>query len=92
MIGNLCYTRNMQTYNSWAKWAHFLQRYRLEQPAITLLEAAGPLKILFAQLVYIGQPLFGRADSGAWGGFAKLLEDPEESKQFIAFISEEGRS
>ncbi|HAD06987.1 MAG TPA: hypothetical protein DCE76_07480 [Anaerolineaceae bacterium] len=48
----------MQEVNScWQKWANFLKERHLEEITITLLEAAGPLKFLAAQMVYAGIPL-----------------------------------
>jgi hypothetical protein len=51
------------------------------------LDAAGPLSILAAQLIYLSQPFAGRSSS--WQAFAHLLENKEESRSFAAFLREE---
>ena len=70
----------------WMGWAHFLQRWGLDDFAALLLESLGPLKILVAQLVYVGQPLLG---NNSWQAAAHLLEDEEESMTFAAFLRQE---
>ena len=80
---------NTQTY--WPGWAHFLQRFGLQQPAATVLEAAGPLAWFLAQIVYLGQPfLDGSQSGGQWQALACLLENQAESRSFATFLREEG--
>ncbi len=71
----------------WEEWARFLQRWGIRQPASALLEAAGPLSILAAQFIYLGQPFLGQNTS--LKAFAQLLENREESRSFAAFLREE---
>ena len=83
----------MLKHDYWTKWACFLQRNKLKVPVITLLEAAGPLKILLAQAMYIGQPFVGGSSSKeAWGALTRVLEDQKETEQFIHFLDGEDRS
>ncbi len=70
----------------WPDWAHFLRRSGLAETAAALLEGAGPLSVLLAQLVYAGQPLF---DHERCGALAHLFEDPEEGQRFAAFLRQE---
>jgi hypothetical protein len=80
---------NSQTY--WPGWARFLQRFGIQQSAATVLEAAGPLTWLLAQVVYLGQPfLNGSQSGGQWQALAALLEDRAESRSFATFLREEG--
>ena len=80
---NLCYTGNMQARHTiWPRWAHALQRLNLDQLAAAALEAAGPLTILLAQVAYASVPLVG--SSGA--DLGDLLQEPEESLRFAAFL------
>jgi len=51
------------------------------------LDAAGPLSILAAQLIYLSQPWVGQNNS--LQAFAHLLENKEESRSFAAFLREE---
>ncbi|MRR31677.1 hypothetical protein FDZ74_07480 [bacterium] len=59
------------------------------EPFAALLESTGPLKLLFAQLVYLGQPLLTSGSTQKWQAFAGLLENEAESRSFAAFIREE---
>ncbi len=54
--------------------------------AAWLLEASGPLAVIGAQVLYMGQPFVRdrRADA-----LAHLLEDPAEAQAFAAFIRED---
>lgn len=45
-----------------------------------LLEAAGPLSVIGAQVAYLAEPLFGGAELRALG---RILEDPEQVRQLI---------
>lgn len=88
--GNLCYTDSMKTQTFWAGWAHFLQRFGLQNSAVAVLEATGPLTWFFAQAVYLGQPfLSGAGSKSQWQALATLLEDQQESRSFAAFLREE---
>lgn len=78
---------NINYRSQWAQWAHFLQRWGIRQPASAILEAAGPLSIIAAQLIYLGQPFLG--GSRSLQDFAQLLENKEESRSFAAFLREE---
>jgi len=73
----------------WSAWVRFLHRWGIGEPFATLLETSGPLKILFAQLVYLGQPLLSGGSSQKWQAFASLLENESESRSFAAFIRQE---
>lgn len=71
----------------WEHWARFLQRWGLGRTVSLFLDAAGPLSILAAQMIYLSQPFTGQ--SSAWQNFARLLENKEESRSFAAFLREE---
>lgn len=90
----LCYTHTMQPEREyWPEWAQLLQRWGMKELAALLLESAGPLTFFLAQLVYIGQPLFGeRASARRFSALANLFENQEESRSFAAFLREEKRS
>lgn len=77
--------------SNWVDWAQILQRYKLQQPAAVILEAAGPLTVLLAQMVYLGQPLLGSTGpQSRWTALAQLLEDREATRSFAAYLREEG--
>ena len=74
----------------WPEWAHILQQWGLSEVAAALLEAAGPLNVLLAQVVFAGQPLLSQVVSTErLEALAGLFEDQEETRSFAAFIREE---
>jgi hypothetical protein len=87
----VCYTVGMQEHSFWSSWAQFLQHRGLSEPVAAFLEAVGPLSIVLAQFVYIGEPLLGRS-SGHFRAFAQMLEDREKTRTFAAYLREEGSS
>jgi hypothetical protein len=79
-----------ENHQYWQGWAKFLQHWGLRAPASTVLENAGPLTVIIAQLIYFGQPLLGQTAPGnQWQALANLLEDRSESRSFAAFLREE---
>jgi hypothetical protein len=87
---NLCYTGNMQTDHSlWQNWARFLQRWRVDGIVVYLIEAGGPLSVLAAQAIYMGQPFLRQSvPEGHLQALANLFEDQEEGQMFVAFLRE----
>jgi hypothetical protein len=81
----------MQTEHPyWAKWAFFLQRWGLGNMAAFFLDAGGPVRILAAQAIYIGQPFLQQAVSeGNLEALANMLEDQELAREFAAVLREE---
>lgn len=60
-----------------ALWRQRLQAWGLEGIAAALLEAAEPLSLLGAQVLYVAQPALGIFMPGKRvGAWARLLEDP----------------
>jgi hypothetical protein len=77
----------------WRVWASFLQRWGVEDMLVALLEAAGPLNILGAQVVYLGQPLMGRAlPKDHLDALSRVLEDTSQMRAFVAYLREEPSS
>ena len=76
--------------SSWPTWAEFLRQRGLENLAAWVLESAGPLTLLGAQVVYLASPLLRPAVSnGQLEALAGLLEDQREALAFAAFLREE---
>ncbi|MBN2045895.1 MAG: hypothetical protein JW757_12800 [Anaerolineales bacterium] len=74
-------------------WAGRLQQWRVHQIAAVLLEAGGPLKIIGAQLVFVGQPLFsGLMSKDHLDLLAGILEEPEKTETFVQFLREEAQA
>lgn len=76
-------------YQIWRRWAETLHRWGAAGFAANLLQALGPLNILLAQAVHLGQPI-GRslAPPEQFSSLAALLEDEQETHSFIAMLRE----
>jgi hypothetical protein len=88
---DLCYTLGMNfDRQMWSRWAKLLHRWGIRDFAASILEAAGPLTIVGAQLVYMLQPFMGREFSGGTlDALANLLEQPDQVRDFVSFLREE---
>jgi hypothetical protein len=86
----LCYTGIMlPDRNLWPDWARILQRWGMQNLASFFLEAGGPVNVLAAQVIYLGQPfLKGVAPSNNLRALAALLEDQDAARQFAVFLRE----
>jgi len=77
-------------HSFWPDWADFLRRWGLDQPAAAILEAVGPLGLIAAQFIYLGQPLFsGKQSHSKWSALATLLETEQDRLSFAALLREE---
>ena len=88
----LCYTFTMTENNLhiWRTWAQSLYRWGLDDMFASLLEAAGPLTLLAAQVIYIGQPLFGHDRLNmSMTSLADMLETSDNTQMFIKLLREE---
>ena len=70
----------------WPQWTESLRRMGLDGFAAWLLEAGGPVNILGAQLLYIGQPFATRQAGGGIRALANLLEQEDEARAFAALL------
>ena len=74
----------------WQNWVIELDRWGLRNITAWLLEAAGPILIIGAQLIYIGQPLLGTAfPASRLQALTDLMEVPEKNQAFITFLRED---
>jgi hypothetical protein len=87
---NLCYTGNMLADRTlWTRWAGLLQRWRVDGIVAYLLDAGGPLIVIAAQALYIGQPFIRQSmPDSSFQALVGLLEDQEEGQTFAAFLRE----
>jgi hypothetical protein len=75
--------------STWDSWARALQRWGIRKSAASLLEAAGSLSVLVAQVLYLSQPLLsGTVSSRSLQAFAQVLENPVDKREFISFLRE----
>ena len=76
----------------WQSWAAILRRWGMHHVAATLLEAAGPLTLFGAQIIYLSQPLLKGIVSGSTlNALSLMLEDPQETREFTTFLREASR-
>jgi hypothetical protein len=74
----------------WRVWAGFLQHWGVCGWLASLLEALGPLSILGAQIIYIGQPLLRYAlPTEHLEALTRLLEDTPNTRAFANYLREE---
>lgn len=74
---------------TWRVWARNLQHWKIGAGAAVVLEAAGPLTLLLAQLIYLGQPLLGRFVSpDSVTALTSMLEEPAQTRAFVKFLRE----
>ncbi|MFH1635279.1 MAG: hypothetical protein ABIG63_14905 [Chloroflexota bacterium] len=77
----------------WQVWADLLCRWGVQDIVAALLEATGPLNLLGAQAVYLGQPLLNQIlPAGHLDALANLLEDPEEIQAFSSFLRQKSKA
>ncbi len=75
--------------HAWKKWTTFLQRWGLQEFVAWLLEATGPITIIGAQVVYVGQPLLELFwPRGHVKALAELLEEPQTTQAFVCYLRE----
>lgn len=74
------------TQAHWPTWMDSLRRQKLDGLAIWLLEAAAPLHIIAAQILYVVQPLASPQAGLQMNALARLLEQEDESRTFAAYL------
>ncbi len=73
----------------WPSWAQFLQDRGARELVASLLEGAGPLRIIASQLMFAGRPFLGSGTAALkWQSLAELLDDKQETASFISFLRE----
>jgi hypothetical protein len=65
-----------------------IRRAGLGDVSAALLEAAGPLTFVAAQLAFIAEPLFG-GRRGAIGELGRLFEDPSRLSELLVRLRQE---
>jgi hypothetical protein len=77
----------------WRCWARNLQQWGLNGWIAAFLDAAGPLTILGAQLVYISQPVLSWiVPEDHLITLARLLENQSNKELFIDYLQEDTSS
>ena len=70
----------------WPIWIDVLRKQGLTDLVAWVLEAAGPLNFLGAQILYIGQPFVSFPTGQSMQALANLLEQEDEAGAFVAFL------
>jgi hypothetical protein len=70
----------------WPEWTEALRRRGLDGFAAWLLEAGGPINLIGAQLLYIGQPFLTPGATESIHALANLLEEEDEARAFAALL------
>ena len=77
----------------WRSWIATIQRWGMAEWMATFLEMSAPLTIVAAQLVYLGQPLFGLSpQNGQLNALTTLLEDKSKMQSFVNELRQETRT
>jgi len=76
-----------QSPHIWQTWVDTLNRWGLKNIAATFLDVLGPLTLLGAQVVYVGQPFLNSfLPEDHLEALADLLENPRETQAFISAL------
>lgn len=71
-------------HHIWRVWSSNLHRWGLQSLVASFLEAAGPLAMIGAQVVYVGQPILRDFIPAAQlSALAIMLEDNDQRDAFI---------
>jgi hypothetical protein len=74
----------------WDNWARLLHNLGVKRLAVSVLEGAGGLRFLAAQIVHLTSPFLTSSQAyDQWQALASLLEDSDRSRQFISFLQKE---
>jgi hypothetical protein len=78
-----------ETQPIWLKWSRTLHRWGISEGAASILEEAGLLSLLVAQVLYLSQPLLsGVISARSLHAFAQVLENPAEKQAFVSYLRE----
>jgi hypothetical protein len=74
---------------TWRHWRSTLQHLGINEIVALLLEGAGSMNVLIAQVVYLSQPLLsGLISPHALSAFAQMIENPTDRQKFISYLRE----
>ena len=86
----MTYSDSVDINPSWQDLNKLLQRWGVKGFVASMLEALGPLTILGAQIGYIGQPfLSSLVHPDRMQEIIRLLEEPDQTKAFVAYLQED---
>ena len=78
-----------ENHHIWRIWAKTLHLWGVDNLVATFLEAAGPLTIIGAQAIYIGQPVLNSfVPNEHLNVLTVVLEEDDQRDAFINYIRE----
>ena len=78
-----------KNHHIWRIWANTLHRWGVDNLVATFLEAAGPLTMIGAQAIYIGQPVLNSfVPNEHLNVLTVVLEQDDQRDAFINYIRE----
>ena len=75
-----------KTRADWLKWTERFDRYRIDGLVAWLLEVGDPFRLIGAQILYMGQPFFGKKRLRE---LAYFLENQDQVQEFTALLRKE---
>ena len=73
-----------KNHHIWRVWARALHRWGLQELVASFLEAAGPLTLIGAQVIYVGQPILDAiVPDGHLSVLTHTLEDDDQRDAFV---------
>lgn len=79
-----------QYHHIWHDWSNHLHRWGANRLVAELLEAAGPLTIFGAQVIYLSQPFLKPIwPEDRWQALTALLEDSQKAQRFSALLRDQ---
>jgi len=74
----------------WQVWTDRFHRWGIAEWSAVILESAGPLTILAAQIVYLSQPVLSwLVPENQLHSAARILEQPDQLSEFIKMLRQE---
>ena len=79
-----------KNHHIWQIWVNTLHRWGVADLVASFIEAAGPLTIIGAQLLYIGSPILnGIITNGHLDALIGILEDDHQRDSFVNYLRAE---
>ena len=74
---------------TWMNWSRVLHKWGISEGVASVLEGAGSLSLLAAQVVYLSQPLLsGLVSAQSLQAIARVLENSAEKQAFVSYLRE----
>ena len=69
-------------------WALSLQQSHFKGIILSLVEGAGPLKVIVSQVLFSTSPFLSNAAQSKWQKVAEMLDNETESQRFASLLRE----